>query len=129
MVQVTFGQLGKQTLLSKCLKNKLQTLFVFFSGLREEQDAINVHDNEFANVRSKDLVHGRLKCCWCICQTKAQHFKLLVPKWRAECSLWNIFWSDAYLMIARLQVNRTPLLWTADQTSPQHAEVGICCGL
>ena len=70
----------------------LPDLFIMLvSSLAVDEDVIYVHHHAVVEVLSEHAVHGSLKFGRRVGQAKAEHFELVVTKWRSERCLGYVF--------------------------------------
>src|SRR5664279_4504413 len=101
----TFGELGIKAMITELSQHQTKMFGMFFFGLREDKNIIDVDHDELVEILHEYRVHEPHECCWGICKAK-RHDSILVKTITSDTScLWNVFLSDLYLMVSRFQVH------------------------
>jgi hypothetical protein len=80
-------------------------LFMLFLTLRKDQDVINEDHDKLVQLFHKNRVHQVHEVSGGVGQSKRHHQILVKTVLGGESSLWDIFFTDLDLMIARMKVN------------------------
>jgi hypothetical protein len=64
----------KAMVLPENLEHGLEVLGMLCRVLGEDEDVVKEDHNEFVEVRAKGVVHGTLKGCRCVGETKGHDF-------------------------------------------------------
>ena len=79
-------------MVSKCLQDEVDILFVFLNGVGENCNVALVDSTAFADVFSKDVVHESLETGRCIPKALRHNCPFIQPKRSLNRSLVNIAW-------------------------------------
>jgi hypothetical protein len=80
-------------------------LFMLFPTLRKDQDVINGDHEKLVQLFHENQVHQVHEVSGGVSKTKRHHQILIKTVSGGESSLWDIFFTDLDLMIARAKVN------------------------
>jgi hypothetical protein len=92
-------------MITQSLKYNAEMLFMLFSTLRKDQDVINEDHDKLVQLLHENQVHQVHEVSGGVGQTKRHHQILIKTILGGESSLWDIFFMDLDLMIARAKVN------------------------
>jgi hypothetical protein len=104
-LELTLAELHIQLMITQSLKYNAEMLFVLFPTLRKDQDAINEDHDKLVQLFHENRVHQVHEVSGGIGQTKRHHQILIKILSGGESSLWDIFFTDLDLMIAKMKVN------------------------
>lgn len=80
-------------------------LLVFFKGLRENEDIVEVDDHESVQERPKEVVHEPLEGSGCIAEAKGHDKALVVAISGLESGLVDMIFEDLDLVVTALEVD------------------------
>jgi hypothetical protein len=103
--ELTLAELRIEPMITQSLKHNLEMLFMLFLTLRKDQDVINEYHDKLVQLFHENRVHQAHEVSRGIGQTKGHHQILIETVSGGERSLWDIFFMDLSLMIARTKVN------------------------
>jgi CDP-glycerol glycerophosphotransferase (TagB/SpsB family) len=92
-------------MITQSLKHNAEMLFMLFLTLRKYQDVIYEDHDKLVQVFHENRVHQVHEVSGGVVQTKRHHQILVKTVSGGESSLWDIFFTDLDLMIARTKVN------------------------
>jgi CDP-glycerol glycerophosphotransferase (TagB/SpsB family) len=92
-------------MITQSLKHNAEMLFMLFLTLRKYQDVIYEDHGKLVQVFHENRVHQVHEVSGGVVQTKRHHQILVKTVSGGESSLWDIFFTDLDLMIARTMVN------------------------
>jgi hypothetical protein len=92
-------------MITQSLKYNAEMLFMLFPTLRIDQDVINEDHDKLVHLFHENWVHQVHEVNGGVGQTKRHHQILIKTVSGGESSLWDIFFTDLDLMIARIKVN------------------------
>jgi hypothetical protein len=92
-------------MITQSLKYNAEMFFMFFPTLRKDQDVINEDHDKLVQLFHENRVHQVHEVSGGVGQTKRHHQILMKIVLGGESSLWDIFFTDLDLMIARVKVN------------------------
>jgi hypothetical protein len=91
-------------MITQSLKYNVEMLFMLFPTLRKDQDVINENHDKLVQLFHENQVQVH-EVSGGVGQTKRHHQILIKTVSGGESSLWDIFFTDLDLMIARTKVN------------------------
>jgi hypothetical protein len=103
--ELALAELHIQLMITQSLKYNAEMLFMLFLTLRKDQDVIIEEHDKLVQLFHKNRVHQVQEVSRGVGQTKRHHQILIKTVSGGESSLWNIFFTDLDLMIARAKVN------------------------
>jgi hypothetical protein len=103
--ELTLAELRTKLIITQSLKHNAEMILMIFLTLRKDQDVINEDQNKLVQLFHENQVHQVHEVSGGIGQTKRHHQILIETVSGGESSLWNIFFTDLDLMIARTKVN------------------------
>jgi len=62
------------------------------------------HQDKLSKMRTEELVHEALECCWHIGEAKWHHYKLVMTFMSVKSCFRNVFLPYSYLMVTRPQI-------------------------
>jgi hypothetical protein len=92
-------------MITQSLKYNVEMLFMLFPTLRKDQDVINEDHDKLVQLFHENQVHQVHEVSGGVGQTKRHHQILIKTVSGGESSLWDIFFTNLDLMIARTKVN------------------------
>jgi hypothetical protein len=92
-------------MITQSLKYNAEMLFMLFPTLRKDQDVINEDHDKLVQLLHENRVHQVHEMSGGVGQTKRHHQIHIKTVSSGESGLWDIFFTDLDLMIARLKVN------------------------
>jgi hypothetical protein len=119
----TLVEASEVVVLAQDTKDEGQVFGVLSGVLGKNENIIEEDHDEVVKVGAKDVVHGTLERSGCIGETKGHDFELVVAVTSTECCLGNIILSNAYLPVARLEIN-----FGEDRGSLETVEEFFCTG-
>jgi hypothetical protein len=103
--KLTLAELRTKLMITQSLKHNAEMILMIFLTLRKGQDVINEDHDKLLQLFHENQVHQVHEVSGGIGQTKSHHQILIETVSGGESSLWNIFFTDLDLMIARTKVN------------------------
>jgi hypothetical protein len=94
-----------QLMITQSLKYNAEMFFMLFLTLKKDQDAVNEDHDKLVQLFHENRVHQVHEVSGGVGQTKRHHQILVRTVSGGESSLWDIFFTDLDLMIARTKVN------------------------
>jgi hypothetical protein len=111
-LELNFGQpelapaeLHTQLMITQSLKHNVEMLFMLILTFRKDQDVIYEYHDKHVQLFHENRVHQVHEVSRGVHQTKKHHQILIKTVSGGESSLWDIFFTDLDLMIARTKVN------------------------
>jgi hypothetical protein len=92
-------------MITQSLKHNAEMLFMLFLTFQKDQDVINEAHDKLVQLFHENWVHQLHEVSGGVGQTKRHHQILIKTVSGGESSLWDIFFTDLDLMIARTKVN------------------------
>jgi hypothetical protein len=92
-------------MITQTLKYNAEMLLMLFPTLRKDQDVINEDHDKLVQLFHENRVHRVHEVSGGVGQTKRHHQIVIKIVSVGESSLWDIFFMDLDLMIARAKVN------------------------
>jgi hypothetical protein len=92
-------------MITQSLKYNAEMLFMLFPTLRKDQYIINEDHDKLVQLFHENRVHQVHEVSGGVGQNKRHHQILIKTVSGGESSLWDIFFTDLDLMIARAKVN------------------------
>jgi hypothetical protein len=92
-------------MIMQSLKHNAEMLFMLFLTPRKDRDVVNEDNNKLVQLFHENKVHQVHKMSGGIGQTKGHHQILTETVSSGESNIWDIFFMDLNLRIARMKVN------------------------
>jgi hypothetical protein len=103
--ELALAELRIRLMITQSLKHNAEMLFVLFLTFRKDQDVINEDHDKLVQLFHENRVHQVHEVSGGIGQTKRHHQILKKTVLGGESSLWDIFFTNLDLMIAKTMVN------------------------
>jgi hypothetical protein len=103
--ELALTELRMQLMITQSLKHNAEMLLMLFLTFRKDQDVIYEDHNKLVELFHENRVHQVHEVSGGVGQTKRHHQILIKTISGGESSLWDIFFMDLDLMIARMKVN------------------------
>jgi hypothetical protein len=103
--ELALAELRIQLMITQSLKHNVEMLFMLFLTFRKYQDVVYEDHDKLVQIFHENRVHQVHEVSGGIGQTKRHHQILIKTILSGESSLWDIFFTDLDLMIARMKVN------------------------
>jgi hypothetical protein len=103
--ELALGELHIKLMITQPLKHNVEMIFMLFLTLRKDQDVVNEDHNKLVQLFHENRVHQVHEVSGGVGQTKRHHQILVETVSGGESGLWDIFFMDLDLMIARTEVN------------------------
>jgi hypothetical protein len=103
--ELALAELRIRLMITQSLKQNAEMLFMLFLTFRKDQDVINEDHNKLVQIFHENRVQQVHEVSGGISQTKRHHQILIKIVLGGESSLWDIFFTNLDLMIAKTKVN------------------------
>jgi hypothetical protein len=103
--ELALTELCRKLIITQLWKHNVEMLFMLSLTLRKDQDVVNEDHDKLVHLFQENQVHQVHEVSGGVGQTKRHHQILIETVSGGENNLWDIFFTDHDLMIARTKVN------------------------